>query len=127
MTPDHHLTASEKAARAWGPEMPDWVRALAEACDKSSQAKVAKVIGNSSSVVNRVLSNSYPGNMNKVAEKVRGHYLSERVTCPALGDISRQRCVAEQDRKLSAQNPLRVRIYRACRSGCPNSRLGAGK
>lgn len=127
MTPETDITALEKASRAWGSEMPDWVRALAAACDETSQSKVAKALVNSPTVISRVLGRTYPGNMKKIEEKVRGRFLSEQVRCPVLQDISRQRCIAEQEKKLSAQNPLRVRLYRACRGGCPHFVERSGK
>lgn len=119
--------AYDKALAAWGPEMPDWVRELAEQCDKASQAKVAKLLDNSGTVISRVLANSYPGNVNKIAEKVRGHFLAEEVACPVLGSIPRQNCIAEQETPLSFTNPLRPRVYNACRNGCAHSRVGGGK
>lgn len=116
-----------KARAAWGDVLPDWVRVLAEECDKSSQRKVAAAINNSTTVVSRVLSNSYEGSLEKIAGKVRGVYLAEEVACPVLGDIPRQRCIAEQEKPLTFQNPLRRRVYNACRGGCPHSRIGASK
>jgi transcriptional regulator with PAS, ATPase and Fis domain len=117
--------AVRKARAAWGKDLPDWVQELARQCDKSSQAQVARLLGNSTTVVSRLLSNAYPGNVNKLEAKVRGHFLAETVACPVLGDIPRQRCIAEQDKPLTFQNPLRKRVHEACRSGCPHSRTGA--
>lgn len=114
--------AMAKARKSWGTTMPDWVRELAEQCDRSSQARVADILGNSTTVVSRVLSNSYPGSVERIAAKVRGHFLAEVVDCPVLETIPRQRCVAEQDMALSFQNPLRRRVYEACRAGCTHFR-----
>lgn len=119
--------AISKARAAWGAELPEWVRVLAEECDKSSQRKVAQKIGNSTTVISRVLARSYPGALGKIEAKVRGVFLAEEVTCPVLGTIPRQRCIAEQDRPLTFTNPDRKRVYEACRAGCVNSRLGEAK
>lgn len=119
--------AITKAKGAWGADLPDWVQALAAACDKSSQAQVAKVLGNSTTVISRVLANSYPGNVNRIAEKVRGHYLAQVLECPVLGEIGRDRCVREQGLPLTYQNPVRPRVYDACRSGCIHSSIGGSK
>ncbi len=42
---------------AWGDTLPDWVRALAEACEASSQNKVAQQLGYSGALVSNVLRN----------------------------------------------------------------------
>lgn len=119
--------AIDKAAAAWGSDMPLWVRTLAEECDKTSQAQVARRLGNSTSVVSRVLAKSYPGDRKKIEAKVRGHYLAEEVHCPVLETIPRQRCIAEQEMGLSFQNPLRRRVYDACRSGCKHYRKAGSR
>jgi len=120
-------TAVTKAKAAWGADIPDWVIALAEACDETSQNKVAAVIGNSSTVVSRVLANAYPGNVDKIAQKVQGVYLAQNLICPVLGEISRARCVREQDLPLTFQNPVRPRVHAACRGGCKHSSIGRSK
>lgn len=116
----------EKAKAAWG-EVPDWLEVLADECGKASQKKVSMKLKVSSTVVNRIISNTYEGDVEKFAEKVRGTYMSARVECPVLGEIGRDRCIAEQGKKQTFENPLRPKIYRACRSGCIHSRLGGGK
>lgn len=113
----------KKATDAWGAP-PDWIMVLAEECDKSSQSKVAKALGASSTVVSRVLANAYPGDVGKIEALVRGHYMAATVECPVLTEISRQRCIAEQAKPLTFQNPIRRRVYDACRDGCPHSRIG---
>lgn len=48
----------------------------------------------------------------------------DTVHCPILGELAADRCLTTQLEPFSAANPLRVALYRACRGGCPNSRLG---
>ena len=43
------------------------------------------------------------------------------VGCPILGEISKRACLDHQGRKYSATNPLRVKLFRACKT-CPNRR-----
>lgn len=112
--------ALAKAEAAWGMNMPDWVRELAVQCDSSSQASVARRIDQSNTVVSRALGNTYAGNLNKLAERVRGHFLAKEVVCPVLETIPRQRCITEQEKPLSMESPQRVQLYRACRKGCPH-------
>ena len=122
------LTLRERVAKAWGDRTAeDWLQALVDECERTSQARAAKKLGISSTVVTRVLSNSYAGDTEGVIEKVRGVLLSVSVDCQVLEEIGRDRCSAEQARKLSFGNALSARVYRACRSGCPHSRIGDGK
>lgn len=116
-----------RALAAWGDPLPDWLLALTEECGKTSQNAVAKKLGVSSTLISRVISNSYEGDTEGFAERVGGALLSRSVTCPVLGKIRRDRCMAEQGKKLTFENPLRPQIYKACRSGCPHSRLGDTK
>jgi len=50
----------------------------------------------------------------------------EMVDCPALGELSKQKCLEHQSRplKFATANPFTVRMWRACRNGCPNSLIG---
>lgn len=95
--------------------LPDWLTALVEACDRASQNKVAKNMGYSGTVVSQVLSNSYPGDMEKIERAVRDFYMVG-FTCPALGKITPQNC---QDWRKQADDPspssmMKARMYRAC-------------
>ncbi|MBX3447547.1 MAG: transposase family protein [Parvibaculaceae bacterium] len=118
----------DRVAKAWGDRATeDWLQALVEECERTSQRAAAKRLGVSDTVVTRVLGNSYAGDTEGIAEKVRGALLSVTVMCPVLEEIGRDRCIAEQGKKLSFGNALSARVYRACRGGCPHSRLGDGK
>lgn len=118
------MSAVERANAYWK-DTPVWVLALAEECDaRKSQAKVGLRIGYSAAVVNQVLSHSYKGDLSKVEAAVRGAFMGETVECPVVGPIGRDRCLSHQRAPLAATNPQRVRLYRACRNGCPHSRLG---
>jgi len=111
----------DRARIAWAGkgEIPGWIWALAEACDRTSQGQVAKRLGISAAVVNQVLGNAYKGRFDRVEARVRGELMQETVTCPVLGDLSKRECLDHQKAKFSATNPLRVRLYRACKV-CPN-------
>jgi hypothetical protein len=115
------------AREAWGAELPDWVLALAEACEASSQAKVAARLGRSAALVSCVLRRRYEGSYPAVEELVRGVFLRAVVACPALGDLPTHECAAwrRRAREFSGHNALRVRMYRAC-SRCPRNRTGGG-
>jgi hypothetical protein len=98
--------------------------ALADACAARSQAAIARRLRVSTGMVNMALANRYRGDMGKLEEKVRGALMGVTVTCPVLGEIGRDRCIAEQAMPWTAASSVRTRLHRACRAGCPHSRLG---
>ncbi|MEQ8747324.1 transcriptional regulator [Pyruvatibacter sp.] len=116
-------SAIERARVAWGAGMPEWVRVLAEQADATSQNRVAQALGFSAGIVSQVLSNKYPGRLDRIEQSVSGLYLGATVECPVLGEIRRDHCAREQKRGLTFENPIRPKVYRACRDGCPHSRL----
>ncbi|MDT0496491.1 hypothetical protein RM530_03810 [Algiphilus sp. W345] len=114
----------DTAVAAWGEGMPDWVRVLATQCDASSQSTVAKALGYSGGIVGPVLRRTYTAGYDAVEARVRGAFLAATVSCPVLGEMALHVCLQHQRSQFAATNPTRVRLYRACRGGCPHSRLG---
>lgn len=112
-----------KARAAWGERIPDWVMTLAQECSRRSGSAVAEQIKYSPAVVSHVLANRYPGDIGRVEEKVRGALMGETVVCPILGELPLDRCLDEQKKPNNATSSIRSRVFRACRSGCPHSRL----
>lgn len=108
------------AEEAWGAPLPDWVRALALACQSSTQGKVAAKLGRSGAVISQVLRNKYGADTARIEERVRGVYLDGCVLCPSLGKLPTNECQdwREKARTFASGNPLRLRMYRACRN-CP--------
>lgn len=120
-------TAAIQSVRtAWGNDVPEWIKALAKECDETSQKRVAGRIGYSAAVVNQVLKRTYKGSWNAVEEAVRGALLEKRVSCPVLDELLANRCLQIQRQPFAATNAQRVRLYRACRNGCPHSRIKEG-
>lgn len=112
----------KKTQDAWGGELPEWVVALVRACDETSQNKVGKKMGYSGAVISLVLNNSYTGDMDKVEKNVVDFFMVG-VTCPTLGDITADQCLAwrVQGREPNPTSPLKSRMYHACRK-CPRNR-----
>lgn len=102
-----------------------WLEALRERVSQSSQRKVAEELGVSAAMVNQVLKGTYGGNLDTLRTKVEGTYLDRCVQCPVLGRLKVNECEENQKRPFTASNPQRVRLYRACRAGCPHSRLAS--
>lgn len=109
-----------KAYAAWG-EPPAWIIALAEACQRETQAAAARRLGVSGSLISQVLAKNYPGRLDRIEQLVDGVFLGVTVGCPVLGEIPRNRCLEEQARGYAATSSTRARLYRACRGGCPHA------
>lgn len=116
-------TMLEISAEAWGADRPDWVEALARACDETSQVRVGRVIGRSGAVISETLRCRYKGSLPRVEEVVRGALMSATVACPALGTLPLNECQLWRARSDAFQgtNSLRVRMFRAC-NRCPVKR-----
>lgn len=113
--------ALDKARSCWGQEPPAEIVALAEACGKRTARAVAAALGYSPAVISHVLANKYPGDVALVFAKIRGALMGHTVSCPVLGEIGIDRCLAEQGKPFGTANPTRVRLHRAC-PRCPNRR-----
>ena len=116
------MSAVNKAKKAWGNSLPDWVMVMAEACDNQNQKRVAEQMCYSPAVINTVLSKTYKGDLIAVKQAVEGAFLAATVQCPIMGDLQANKCMENQRRPYAATNALRVRLYKACNSDCPNSR-----
>ena len=112
------MSAVSKASAAWGGDVPDWLAALARACDAESGRAVATRLGVSPAAVSRVLGNNY-GDTAAMERRVREVLMVNRVNCPVLREIGVEDCRAHQRRPFSPVNPLFVQLARAC-PACPN-------
>ncbi len=115
----------EVATEAWS-TLPDWIEALVCEVERTNGTKTAARIGYSGGVISQVLRRNYPGDMPRVETAIRGALMGETVDCPVLGDIGRDRCLQEQDMPRIATSAVRMRLWRACRDGCPHSRIRGG-
>ncbi len=121
--PTGGYSAAAVVAEHWGADAPDWVAALARACDDTSNRVAAEAIGRSAGVISQVLRAAYPGSMDEVERRVRGAFMNLTVVCPIEGEITTAVCARFQDMPRPNGDARLVRIFRACRSGCPHSRL----
>lgn len=97
----------------------DWKDVLALACQRSTQAAVARRIGYSAGVISGVLKGTYKGDESRVQQAVEGALMGLTVECPVIGELPRNVCLEYQRREFAATNPLRVQLSRACPS-CPH-------
>lgn len=108
------------AADAWGPQIPDWIAALAKAVDLSSQNQVARRLGISAAAISQALRKSYPSPLDNIEALVRDALMQDGVACPELGRISDADCarwVAKSETYLGTSR-LGALMARACRA-CP--------
>jgi hypothetical protein len=70
-----------------------------------------------------VFANAYTGDLARVEAKVRGALMGATVVCPILGEIGRDVCLDEQKKPNTGASSIRSKLYRACRAGCPHSRI----
>ena len=116
-------TMREKLVKAWGENPEAWLIALADAADDRGTKPVAESIGYSPSLISAVVNGSYNGKYHHVEKAVREALMRGVVGCPVMGEITGEKCAGYQRRKLAATNPAAIRLFKACRSGCPNSSL----
>ena len=103
--------------------MNTWMEALKKACDETSQAEVARTLGRSPAQINQVIKGTYNADLTRIEEAVRGAFMHETVACPVLGELEKHRCQEEQKKTFIGTSPLRIQIYRACRT-CPHFKRG---
>ena len=109
------MSALGNAQAAWGESLPDWVKVLAEFCDKTTQSEAAKQVGISGAAVSQVINLKYhKGDYGAVEKKVRGSLMSETVLCAVQGQITLDVCMGNQAAGGSTSSPQRLRLGRTC-------------
>ena len=105
--------------------MEKWMHALRNAIAKQGLAPVARQLGVSPSLISQAVKGVYKGNIARLQTLVEGSLLTETVSCPVLGDLAKHKCLQHQERPraFATANPIKAQLYRACRAGCPYSKL----
>ena len=105
----------------------DWLDLLERACQETSQGKVAKKLGYTTSYIGQIRKpekRAGLGDLSRVEAKVREHVGAEGVSCPVLGEISLSTCRHHRELPFSCSSPQRVRQWRACRDCQHNPEAG---
>lgn len=102
-----------------------WLDALRSACAQRSQSAVARQLGVSTGMISQALKGLYKGDVDRLRTLVEGVLQTQTVACPVLDNLPKNKCLEYQarDPKLTFGNPVILQFYRACRSGCPHSKL----
>jgi hypothetical protein len=113
------MSMMDKAIAAWGEPLPDWIKALAEACDETSLRKTATKLAVSPAIVSLTVNAKRDRvKLDFVKGRVERVLMIITVACPVLGVININKCLEEQAKPFSSVNPQRVRLFKACRNGC---------
>lgn len=99
----------------------DWTDDLQDAVDDYGQSEVARRLGCSPATVHQLRTGQYGAST--VAQwkaRFRAEFGEGMVECPVLGEITREQCSMHRKRDFAATNPLRVRLFHACKT-CKNN------
>ncbi|PKR90898.1 transcriptional regulator [Pleomorphomonas diazotrophica] len=122
--PGRSKTDFVAALRARVGEPEDWLLVLAEEATRTGLNALAMRIKVSAGTLSAVLSGTYGAKPDRVREAVRGALMGVTVECPALHqEIGRETCIKHQRTPLSTASPSSVRLYHACRNGCPHATI----
>lgn len=120
MFANHNLSNSSRAIAAWGDPLPEYIRLLAEACDRQTQTAVAAKLGKSGGYVSRVLRKAYAGSYEEAETLIRAKFGDDQVPCPLFGPIPLASCIQLRRRKQPPQNHMHHACARSCPE-CPNN------
>jgi hypothetical protein len=108
----------------------DWLNVFKQKCDDLGQAQVGRELRKhqsdgfpSTTVINQVYKNKYPGRTDRLEALVEGAYMSKTVNCPVVDQIPSDQCIQYQSQPYAGTNQTRRKLYKACRSGCVHSKL----
>lgn len=118
------ITFVSKAEAAWGEALPVEVLTLAEWADASTASAIAKRLGVSPATFSHLIGRKVENHdLGKLFGLIRGALLGETLECPIKGTMSRNTCLKWQGKPFAPTSADRVRMFHACRSACPHSRL----
>lgn len=99
-----------------------WLAMLQLQVKTLGQRTVAEQLNLSTATISQVCNEKYPGDMARISALVESVYLNKTVHCPVLGEIPWHQCQQHQKNHYTG-NPQKLRLYKACRSGCTHSDL----
>ncbi|OYZ03473.1 MAG: hypothetical protein B7Y42_00400 [Polaromonas sp. 28-63-22] len=109
--------ATAKAGKACAALPADVKAALQAAVLRfGSQTKVGEELSVSGAAVSLLLADKYSGNVEVMANRIRGQFMAETVRCPVMGDLSKRSCLDNQALPQAFTNPMRAALGRACKN-----------
>jgi predicted transcriptional regulator len=104
----------------------DALAAMNELKAHYTQSDIARRLGVSEGTISNALKGRYIGNVDALAERIRGELLNQTVACPILGEITTRICQDERKKPFHTANPMRVQLWRACKT-CPHNPATKGE
>ncbi len=103
----------------------NWLDTLRKACEETNPNFVARQLNVPLRMIDRALKGKYKDSSKRLQTWVEGVLQGKTVDCPVIDNLPKHKCLEYQTRdpKFATANPLSIRLYRACRSGCPHSKL----
>tara|TARA_B100002049_G_C16070354_1_gene372504 strand:- start:1423 stop:1752 length:330 start_codon:yes stop_codon:yes gene_type:complete len=105
----------------------NWLCTLKAEVAKQGMRAVAEKLGVSKATVSQVVNDKYKASTQTIQQRVEGVFMASMVDCPILDEIPLNVCLEHQARKFAATNHVRVALYKACRNGCPHSKICGSK
>lgn len=95
---------------------PDLLQLFKSKVAANGTAQVARDIGYSTTAVSQVANDKYSGDPAKILARVEEVYGGSFVQCPGLGEqLSLAKCADWRRKPFAGTNPLRVRMFQACK------------
>ncbi|WP_304635510.1 LacI family DNA-binding transcriptional regulator [Pseudoalteromonas sp.] len=104
-----------------------WLGILQAEVERQGMRTVAQKLGVSKATVSQVMNGKYKASTRTIQKRVEGVFMASVVDCPILDEIPINICLEHQARKFAATNHVRVALYKACRNGCPHSKICGSK
>jgi glutamate mutase epsilon subunit len=107
----------EKALIAWGADAPRYILLLADACDRTSQRRVAEQTKRSSAQISKIINRAYEASYAEIEKVVLSLFSADNVDCPIVdAPIALKDCLRSRRFDGPSINPL----HRQWRLHCPN-------
>lgn len=103
-----------------------WFELLKLKVNELGRRVVESDTGMSKTTLSQVLNKKYAGNMQNIEATVLAAYSNIKVACPVLGKIPTKRCKDERKKPFNSLNPIRVRLFKACKT-CPHNKSAGGQ
>lgn len=98
----------------------NWLHALRQEAERTTQAAAARRIGVGDTTLSQVLSGNYAASTHRIERRVRGALMGAQCNCPVMGDVSTKVCQDVQERRpgkggTGIGNPQHAQAWFACR------------
>ena len=115
----------KKAEAGWRGGLPEWVAALAHACDLGSQTAMARQLGVNDAYLSYAIRNVKPEYHARVEEAVRSRLMGEDVEGPVMGEIPVDVCGRNRRSRLRPLGPVQKALRQTCPT-CIHNRKSEG-